>query len=92
MPSEGKGREFESRQVRQKPPLRVVFFILGGRRTREVSSVAHSDTTALAGPEQREGRVVSPRAIETSAPKTTFEGGFFCTWWEKNSRSEFGGA
>ena len=44
------------------------FFILGGRRTREVSSVAHSDTTALAGPEQREGRVVSPRAIETSAP------------------------
>ena len=33
-----------------------------------MSSVAHSDTTALAGPEQREGRVVSPRAIETSAP------------------------
>ena len=68
MPSEGKGREFESRQVRQKPPFGVVFFVLGGRRTREVSSVAHSDTTALAGPEQREGRVVSPRAIETSAP------------------------
>ena len=30
LPSEGKGREFESRQVRQKPPLGVVFLYLAG--------------------------------------------------------------